>query len=63
MPDEVYTDEFHKEHKMQMDDKFYTISNYILKEALQMAELNLKDLKHVPRDRVGVFVANLGEPL
>ena len=31
MPASVYTDEFHNEHKMTMDDKFYSITNAILK--------------------------------
>jgi 3-oxoacyl-[acyl-carrier-protein] synthase II len=33
MPAEVLTEEFHQTHKMRMDDKFYSISNYIMKEA------------------------------
>ena len=37
MPEEVYSEQFHQEHKMRMDDKFYTVSNYIMKEAIEDA--------------------------
>jgi hypothetical protein len=35
MPPSVYTEDFHNQHKMQMDDRFYSIANCIIKEAMQ----------------------------
>lgn len=61
MPDEVYTEEFHNEHRMQMNDSFYSISNAIFKEALEDSGLNLAAIKR--KDRVGIIIANLGEAL
>ena len=63
MPKEAFDDEFHEKHKLKMNDKFYSISNYIFKEACEMAGLDMNDMSHVNRDRVGIFIANLGEPL
>lgn len=63
MPEEVYTQEFHKEHKMRMDDPFYSASNYIMKEAMKDANLDMKGKLHVPRDRIGISISNLGEAL
>jgi hypothetical protein len=34
MPEEVRSDEFHNEHKIRMDDKFYSAANWIMKEAM-----------------------------
>jgi hypothetical protein len=48
---------------MRMDDTFYSVSNYIMKEAIQDANLDLGPGLHVPRDRVGISIANLGEAL
>lgn len=61
IPDECYTEEFHQEHKMQMNDSFYSISNAIFKEALADSGLNLESIKR--KDRVGIIIANLGEAL
>ena len=63
MPEEVYTEEFHEKNRIKMDDFFYSVSNYILQEALEMANLNTEEIDHVSRDRVGIFISNLGEPL
>jgi hypothetical protein len=41
MPDEVFTEAFHEKNKMKMDDMFYSISNYILMEAIKNANLNM----------------------
>lgn len=61
MPEECYSEEFHEEHKMQMNDSFYSISNAIFKEALADSGLNLESIKR--KDRVGIIIANLGEAL
>ena len=64
LPDEVLTDEFHEEHKIRMDDKFYSVSNYIMKEAMEMSGLDMRNDKlPYDRERIGLIVANLGEPL
>ena len=46
-----------------MDDAFYSVSNYIMKEAIEDAQLDLGSNLHVRRDRVGISIANLGEAL
>jgi hypothetical protein len=46
-----------------MDDPFYSVSNYIMKEAIEDSGLDMSDMLHVPRDRVGISIANLGEAL
>lgn len=63
MPAEVYTEQFHKDHKMRMDDPFYSVSNYIMKEAIEDSGLDMGGTLHVPRDRVGISISNLGEAL
>ena len=63
MPDEVFSDEFHKKWRLKMDDRFYTACNYILLEACRMADIDLKDFRHYNRDRIGICISNLGEPL
>lgn len=63
MPDEVYSDEFFQANKMKMNDHFYTIANYILKEACDNANLDLENFDHIPRERVGFYLSNLGECL
>lgn len=63
MPAEATSEAFHEEHKMRMDDPFYTISNYILSEAIKDSGLDITNLTHIRRDRVGIQIANLGEAL
>lgn len=46
-----------------MDDPFYSVANAIMREAINDAALNLDDRLHVPRDRVGINIAHLGEAL
>lgn len=64
MPKEVKTPEFHEEHKIRMDDIFFSQSNWIFKEAMRSAKLDLtQDNLPVKRERIGLIIANLGEPL
>jgi hypothetical protein len=49
---------------MRMDDKFYSVCNAIFKEAMTSAKLDmLSDKLPVPRERIGLTISNLGEPL
>lgn len=63
MPDEVFSEQFHDKWRLKMDDPFYTACNYILLEACEMANLDLKDITHINRDKIGICISNLGEPL
>ncbi len=64
LPKEVLTEEFHQEHKIRMDDKFYTVCNWIMKEAMTSSGIDLRNEKlPVKRERIGMIIANLGEPL
>lgn len=64
MPEEALSEEFHQKHKMQMDDIFYSQSNAIFKEAAAQAKLDFKsDNLPVDRDRIGLTISCLGEPL
>lgn len=63
MPKEVFTEEFHRENKMRMDDPFYSAANYIMREAIETSGIDMGSGLHVPRDRVGISIANLGEAL
>jgi 3-oxoacyl-(acyl-carrier-protein) synthase len=64
MAEEARTDAFHEEHKIRMEDKFYTQSNWIMKEAMLSAGLDLRqDKLPVERERIGLIIASISEPL
>jgi hypothetical protein len=47
-----------------MDDKFFSQSNWIMKEAMASSGIDLRtDNLPCSRERIGLIIANLGEPL
>jgi 3-oxoacyl-[acyl-carrier-protein] synthase II len=63
MPSQVFGEEFQRDNKMRMDDPFYSVANYIMKEAIETSGIDMGSGLHVPRDRVGIAISNLGEAL
>ena len=65
MPKKVFEEEFQSQNKITMDDPYYSIANALFKETLRSS--GLQNLKHCSgkyeRDRIGLIISSLGEPL
>mmetsp|Transcript_48292 Transcript_48292/g.35468 ORF Transcript_48292/g.35468 Transcript_48292/m.35468 type:complete len:93 (+) Transcript_48292:210-488(+) len=60
MPAEVFSDEFHDENKMRMDDKFFTFAHFLTHQAFEHSGL-MRDRRwvkgHEAPERMGVMTA------